>query len=158
MTVIAWDGKTLAADRLLLRGGTKTYGTKIFKIGNNFYGFAGNSDSCRQVQAYFQRLADGGDADWPDCQKSEDYCIVLEIETRLWNDADQDCTTKVFKHAKVYDKYPLGKLVEGGYHAIGSGDALALAAMHTGASAEQAVLAAIHHADGCGGTVDTLTL
>ena len=147
MTVIAFDGKTLAADRQWTRGDAKTYGTKIYKIGDSLYGFTGNGDKCIVLREFFTDLHAGKCPAWPDFQKSDEYVLAVEIKM-------QDCGYVAY----VYDQFPLPRPIEAKYHAIGSGGTAALAAMHTGASAEQAVLAAIHHVDGCGGTVDTLTL
>ncbi len=147
MTVIAWDGQTLAADRQWTRGDAKTYGTKIYKIGDSLYGFTGDADRCRVIREFFVNRSVGRCQMWPDFQKSDEYVITMEIKI-------QDFVYVAY----VYDRSTLPNRVEAKYHAIGCGGTAALAAMHTGASAGQAVLAAIHHADGCGGTVDTLTL
>ena len=43
MTVIAWDGKTLAADRQCSNNGTLESITKIFKIRGHLLGGSGNA-------------------------------------------------------------------------------------------------------------------
>jgi hypothetical protein len=57
MTVIAWDGKTLAADRQRTVYGTPTQVTKIFEInktgqGRIIFGVAGDSVECDRYVRY----------------------------------------------------------------------------------------------------------
>lgn len=56
MTVIAWDGKTLAADKRGTRGGLPVTVTKIKRIGDVIAGVAGNA---AHVGELFQWVAEG---------------------------------------------------------------------------------------------------
>lgn len=142
MTVIAWDGTTLAADRLGNDGGLPTTICKIRRIGANLVGISGTASYAVCV---FDWLAAGAQPEkLPACQiDKDDWCAVLEIRPDL----------TIWRYAmgavpfQVLDKR----------NAIGSGRDFAMVGMHLGYTAEQSVLLAIELDINCGNGVDTLT-
>ena len=145
MTVIAWDGKTLAADRLAMNGYIRAEATKIFKLSvyDSLVGLSGNYDSCMAVLDWLE----GGrkPTAWPAAaQSSEGWTRAIEIR--------RDGTVIYYER----HPFPLGFL-PAAFHAIGAGGECALGAMAMGATAQQAVEVACKFITGCGGGVDTLT-
>lgn len=141
MTVIAFDGRTLAADRRCTRGGTVYATRKIHRVGNLLIGLSGGSDFCVAFLEWFKagRPCDA----FPDTQKHDDYACALVIEGG-----------KAF----TYDRTPYPVEMLEPICAIGSGREVALGAMTAGASARDAVLAASRWMECCGNGVDELTL
>lgn len=141
MTVIAWDGKTLAADKRACRPGAHFTVTKLFRSGDRIVGFAGDAGRLGQFKAWFDAGADpekypkneGGQAS---------YFFAVRSDGRI----------------EKYEEtgYPI--IVEDKFFATGSGGDYATAAMHLGLDARQAVEVAIACDETCGGGVDTLTL
>ena len=146
MTVIAWDGKTLAADRLATSGGyIKGGATKIFRLDRgSLVGLSGGYDCC---MALFDWLCGPRNpADWPAAaQSSVEWARAMEI----WPG-----TGSVLFH----ERHPHALIIKMSYYAIGAGAECAVGAMAMGASAKQAVEIAIQFINCCGGDVDTLTL
>lgn len=141
MTVIVWDGKTLAADRLAERGGTISYKTKVFRQGRCLMGGAGDAGHVAGLIEWAKQGADP--AKYPPHPDDARYGCLLLIR------ADGS--------AWVYDGYAIPFEVEAPY-AIGSGRDAALAALHMGADAALAVTIAAKVETSVGGGVDTLTL
>ena len=140
MTVIAWDGKTLAADKRASSDGLILTVTKIRRVKGLLVGVAGNMSS---GVAMMNWLA-GRRKTFPTCQSSqEDWAQVLVIDgTRIL----------------TFEQTPIPVEFEDRFFAIGSGRAYALAAMHCGRSAREAIEIACQYDNGCGNGVDTLTL
>lgn len=141
MTVIVWDGITLAADRRVTFGTSISTTTKIHKISNMLVGGAGKSS---EVQACVQWVRDGMDrSQYPSIQK-EDPCSFLVIH------ADGAI--------HYYGKTPDPLIIEDTRFTIGSGSEYADAAMYLGKTAYEAVEVAIALDSGCGNGIDCLTL
>ena len=143
MTVIAWDGKTLAADK---RCGTQ-YPRKVTKIrrtrDGGLIGIAGWMDHGMALFEWFEAGADT--AKLPECQKSESKScelIVIKPNGTVWIIGDSGIPWQV----------------ENRCHAIGSGRDFAAAAMHLGYPASEAVEIACALTATCGDGIDTLTL
>lgn len=142
MTVIAWDGRTLAADKLATFGTTKHTTTKIFRVRDALVGYAGDADSGEEVLAWFR---DGADpAKFPAGQRGPDWAGLLVIRR-----GQPICR---------YERTPYPVMFHDTRFAVGSGREFALAAMHLGCSAKEAVQVAIELDSGCGHGIDTLTL
>lgn len=143
MTIIAWDGKTLAADRRATINGTVLSVTKIRKIGDSLVGCAGDLDV---AQTMFKWFEDGKDPQkFPECQKDKDkWASMLEISK----------DGKIFRYER--EAYPY--LVEEPFFAVGSGMDVALGALSMGGDAVKAVEIASKHLSCCGNGVDTLSL
>lgn len=140
MTVIAFDGKTLAADKAAVDCGTIRTLTKIRRgPGGDLLGAAGTAHITERLFVWYSA---GADPDkYPD---PEAKCSFLVVKT--------DGTTLLFDGGPFPDTY------EDGFIAIGSGRAFAMGAMAMGADAHRAVVIACHWAEGCGHGIDTLTL
>ena len=143
MTVIAWDGKTLAADKQFNSGGLRSTGTKIRRAGRDLVGCSGPVDASAALIRWYQ---DGAKKDeFPSCQKDKDRWGLLVVVTHE-------------KRIFCWEQEPVAFEIEDKKVAFGSGRDYALAAMEMGASSEQAVLLASKFECGCGNGVDTLTL
>jgi hypothetical protein len=143
MTVIAWDGKTLAADRMGDAGGLRRSVTKIRRFDGGLFGSSGSASRGAEVFAW---IAGGADpARVPAFQVStEEYesVMVVRNDGTVW----------------LYACSPYPFRMEDPFHAIGSGRDFAMAAMWLGYPAEQAVHVASQFCSGCGMGVDTLEL
>lgn len=140
MTVIAWDGKTLAADKLGNYSGLSRTVTKIHRIGDLLMGVSGNAWVANEVFTWVER---GRKPEaFPACQRDkDDWSMTLIIEAR---------------RVLLYERSPYPTRIADGTCAIGSGRDFALAAMHMGADARRAVEVATHFCPDCGLGVDTL--
>lgn len=141
MTVIAWDGKTLAADSQSSFGNLPTYGEqKIFRITNNgrtiLFGATGRGADCVTVRRWLE-----GSRDKPDQVKDTFCAMAITEDRRIWQMMDD------FVWAHVNKKF----------YACGSGVDYALGAMAHGATAEQAVRIACSLDVYCGGEIRRLT-
>ena len=142
MTVIAWDGKTLAADKRMVSAGLILTTTKIRRIGGLLVGAAGNISSTAELMAWVDRGRNP--VDWPTCQKDkEDWAGLLVIDGR-----------RILR----YEQSPFPCELEDRVVAAGSGRDFAIAAMHCGKTAREAVELACLLENGCGNGVDVLEL
>lgn len=143
MTVIAFDGVTLAADKMISNGQTQSKTTKIFKHEDELLGLTGDISVGMEVLAWY--LAGHVVKDYP-------------VSNRK---LDEGCTLIVIKPGPLVLKYessPHAFVIEGAFQAFGCGDLAALAAMEMGAKAPRAVEVACKLASHCGMGIDTLTL
>lgn len=143
MTTICWDGTTLAADKRSTIGSLYRTTTKIYRVGSSLVGYAGSGAQCSEMLAW----ARGGFRKnrFPDMQRDADSSITLLV-------IRQNGVIQAYEHTPFAIEY------EDKQFAIGSGRDFALAAMHLGKSAEEAVLLAAEFDPGTGNGVDTLTL
>lgn len=144
MTVIAWDGKSLAGDkRAVVGGGLIRTTTKIFSVlhGLALAGYAGDADAGEEMLAWFE---DGYQpAKFPASQRDRDNwsgLLVVWGDGRIWK----------FERSPYPIKFPPQ------HFAIGSGRDFALMAMHLGKTAREAVKLASIFDSGCGNGVDEL--
>lgn len=142
MTVIAFDGKVLAADRMVTMGGTITESTKIRKddLGNVF-AHAG-------ALCYFLPLIDwykngANPKDYP-VEKGDEYHSIFIV----WDGSQ----------FKTYHDSPYPCYFERNQLAWGRGDEIALGAMLAGATAIRAVEIAAKVCNTCGCGVDYMAL
>lgn len=145
MTIIVWDGKTLAADKQTNDGGQKIKCTKIFRWKGHLIGGSGTAVL---NEAMFQWFKDGADhASFPDyiTVDSDDDCHMIVITPK----------GKILNYEN--NSYPMD-YSENKVFAIGCGAPYAYAAMSMGADAKRAVEIAIEHDANCGMGIDTLTL
>ena len=142
MTVLAWDGKTLAADRLMSHGQTKQSCTKIFRWEDSLLGVCGDLSTGMEMLYWFQHGAIP--ADFPPANRSlTDGASLIVVDAG---------------GVRKYESSPHPFIVEGGFCAFGSGDECALVAMACGRDAIKAVEMAISFNATCGNGVDSLTL
>lgn len=140
MTVIAWDGKTLAADKQTTDAGLRLKTTKIFKFGNLLVGGCGDTARIVEMREWIENGCKKEDL--PAFQRdAATFAPMLVIDNgrccQYWNG-----------HLPIW--------IEDGFAAIGSGRDFALAAMYLGKTAREAVEIACHFETGCGNGVDVL--
>lgn len=142
MSVIAWDGKCLAADKRATLGTLIRTTTKIFHLVYALAAYAGDADAGEEVFAWFK---DGADpSKFPASQRDKDTWAGLLI---VWPDGG------LWKYERT--PYPLKFPPQ--QFAIGSGRDFALDAMHCGKTAAEAVEVACVFDSGCGNGMDVLT-
>lgn len=140
MTVIAWDGKTLAADKRA-SGGTITVVTKIRRGKDGMLlGASGSGSIAREMMAWAEAGEDA--SKWPtSADKDEGSLIVIDRSG-----------------IRVYYARPFPMRPEGPHFAMGSGEPYAMAAMYLGCDARHAVEVACALHESCGNGIDTLEL
>lgn len=152
MTVVAWDGRTLAADKRAVNAGMQRTVTKVRKLPiattdhrPAHYVLVAGSGSFDQVMLMTEWVRAGEDpATFPASQRDKDAyaSMVIIDENRVY----------------VIEQLPVRFRVEDQLYAMGSGRDFAMMAMHLGKSAAEAVeLAALYQTD-CGNGVDAVTL
>ena len=142
MTCIAWDGKTLAADKMTCSVGYGYTVTKIHRLkGGAIVGFSGDGDGAMALLAWLDSPRD--DSAYPPGQKDNDTCALV-----------------ITPNGSVlsYGKTPFPQRIECQRYAMGHGRDFALAAMHLGKSAREAVEVACALDVFCGNGIDTLEL
>jgi hypothetical protein len=143
MTVIAWDGKTLAADKQATTSGLMRKVTKIRRINGRLFAVSGDWD---RGQLMFDWAEQGMKReDWPEFQKKDDEwvgMVMIDEQGKAWK----------------FERAPIPYLIEDPTFAMGSGRDYAYAAMHMGADAANAVLVACAFESGCGLGVDVMRI
>lgn len=142
MSVIAWDGQVLAADKRACLGTLVRTTTKVFQVGEALCGYAGDADAGEEVLAWFRAGHDP--ANFPASQRDRDSWAGLLV---VWPDG----------HLWKFERTPYPLRFPPQQFAIGSGRDFALAAMHLGRTAREAVEVACVFDSGCGNGVDMLT-
>lgn len=136
MTVIAWDGHTIAADRMAVIGERRARVRKLTPLPDGVAAVCGDHhEGLLLVQWYL----DGADpSKWPKFQDEEYTTLVIARSSGV----------------VVYGKLPVANVVRQKF-AWGSGSEVAMGAMYMGATAVQAVRAAISVNVYCGLGVDS---
>ena len=142
MTVVAWDGKTLAADK---RASSCGYGYTVTKVhrlrDGSIAAFAGDGDGAMALLAWLD--AARNPAAYPEAQKENDTCaLVINQNGVAWS----------------YGKTAYPQRIESVPYAFGHGRDFALAALHLGKTAREAVEVACALDLTCGNGIDSLTL
>lgn len=142
MTCIAWDGKTLAADKRATQAGLARKVTKIqaHKEGRELLAVTGNWGVAAEIRAWY---VDGAHPD------------------RFPESAREDCASLVVVSGTGILQYNAGPYpipLEDSFTAFGSGRDFAIAAMALGLCAVEAVELACRFETGCGDGVDRLEL
>ena len=146
MTVIAWDGTTLAADRQMTTAGYKQSITKIFRLWDGR--LVGAAGAVHVIQAFVEWMRNKDTV--PACiQPNRDEKIIASGLEILPD--------------KTIHRYFIGisltpVIIKDKYIAIGSGCEYAVGAMAAGASAAEAVIITNQHCNTCGMGVDALPL
>lgn len=119
MTVIAWDGKTLAADKQRNYMGTISRCTKIRRLASGeVAAIAGNEATGLVLIDWYVRGSNP--AEWPEAQKTDDWArLVIASKAGL----------------KYYEKQPIAIESQEPFFAFGTGMDVALGAMAMGATA-----------------------
>ena len=140
MTIIAWDGKTLAADRRVCYNDEIFVTTKIFKNNLGIFGVAGEGVFCYEVLSWIKK--NRVIKNWPKKLNKEDFAVILFITNK--------------KEILFYADCPLCDKLEVPFVAIGSGAQYARAAMFLGKTAKEAVEVACMFDPYCGNGIDYL--
>ena len=142
MTVIAWDGKTLAADKLACRGSIIEITTKLYEgRGGYALSFAGEAPKGMAMVKWFN---DGAKPEeWPKFQKDDDFVTLV-------------CASR--EEVVVYFDQPEPLSFDNKFNAWGAGSPYAIGAMAAGKSAREAVEIANNHCCDCGMGVDSVEL
>lgn len=142
MTIIAWDGRVLAADKMSSSGGFIRKVTKIYVVPEGIVGFCGSGVAARAMLEWFRN---GRKADlWPKIQGSDKdaYSLFVDWSGRHW----------------TYEDWPHPIPQENSWDAIGSGRDYAAAMLHTGQGAVRAVQVASDLCIDCGMGYDVIVL
>ena len=144
MTVIAWDGKTLAADKRMTAGWvTSPIVKKIRRSNGELIAATGNASIAVQL---FDWHSKGCDPDtWPECNKdpakdSITHLIVINEKTGI----------------RKYESSGYPVCIENKFMAWGNGHEAAMAVLHLGFDAKKAVEVTSEIIQGVGNGVDTL--
>jgi ATP-dependent protease HslVU (ClpYQ) peptidase subunit len=144
MTVIAWDGSTLAADKRAGTGAPRTV-TKIRRAPNgNLIGASGTVQGDAELMAWYERGADP--EQFPQSQRVDATASQLVVVDRETRRVLHFCTT------------PYPAVFEDQHFACGSGRDFALMAMRLGYDARGAVELTCELCAECGNGIDMLTL
>jgi hypothetical protein len=143
MTVIAWDGHTLAADKRGSGGNSILTTTKIFRVKGCLVGYTGQLVFGQQMLAWFE--AGENIPDFPPSQRDKDDWSLLLV-------------VRPSGKLQLYERVPYPVTYEDKLFAVGSGADYALAAMHCGKTAAEAVELTSRLDSSCGNGVDILSL
>lgn len=162
MSCIAWDGKTLAADCQLTSAGLRRMVNKIHQIGEAafrvLFGAAGEYPAALALENW---VREGRDKDrFP-------YSLVLDkdgqpnarllvISFDLLRNVDTG-ELEVAPRLQLFEGCPYPALLLNNHFAMGSGRDYAMAAMHLGKTAREAVAVACHFDVYCGGGIDSIS-
>lgn len=144
MTVIAWDGKRLAADKQSTNAGYASKVTKIYRVPGGLVGFAGSPFHAAALLEWF--LEGRKPEAWPKPYDPESFADAIFVTT----------DGRVYEYCGSRGPYP--ELNESPFGAWGCGRDYALAAIHLGHDARQAVEVACALDTRCGQGVDVLEL
>ena len=142
MTVVAWDGTTLAADKMTSFGGLHGTTTKVYRIRDMLVSGCGMT---ALIQEMVQWVENGCIPEqFPPQQRDPKECVSLLV---------------VRKGGLVhqYESTPYPLVLHNRQWAIGSGRDFAMAAMYLGKTAREAVEIASVLCNDCGNGVDELT-
>lgn len=138
MTVIAWDGTILAADKLQVCGEMRRTVSKLERIDDLLVAATGFGWAAREMIEWVRRGR--SPEDFPACQRDKDTWATLTVIE------DRRCL--------LYERSPYPTKLEDRIFADGAGRDFALAAMYLGRTAVQAVDIAIVLCPDCGNGVD----
>ena len=142
MTVIAWDGKTLAADRMAVWSGMQATVSKIRRIETGeILAWSGSQDCGLILADWYECGADP--TKWPDFQKDKDDWTRLIIARK--------------DGIHCYEQHLIPLRFDNLFLAWGSGRDYAMGAMAMGADAIKAVQIASQFDTGCGNGVEHFT-
>lgn len=143
MTVIAWDGFTLAADKRMTQGGGISRPlTKIIRApGGALIGITGGLDVALEMRHWY--LAGAEPSAFPAKAREDVSTLIVVLPSKeIW----------------TWASGPFGARIEAERAAFGSGRDYAEAAMYLGRSAKEAVEVACVFQSDCGNGVDVLEL
>lgn len=143
ISVVAWDGKTLAADKQATCAGLRFKTTKIRRLSTGeVLAWTGGIEYGAMIAQWYELGADP--EKWPKFQADKENWSRLIVATA--------------SGVRVYEQQPIAFVVEDEFQAWGAGRDFALGAMWMGASARQAVEITCRFSTDCGCGVDVVEL
>jgi len=146
MTIIAWDGKTLAADKLSTRQDLKQSVTKIFRLKDgSVVGISGEMSTGLMLVDWLDKPIHDENS-YPDNKLPDRGCRAIMVH--ITNDK------------QIYEYSEMSKpiLINDEHYTLGTGQEYAMAAMACGKNAYEACLITCSLSASCGMGIDTLTL
>lgn len=140
MSVVAWDGKVIAADRQGTIAEMRVVSSKMRRTAEAVLAWTGNQECGLALADWYERGA-SKDA-WPKFQDDMDRWTRLIV-------ADMH-------GIRYYEQEPVPQYVQQPFIAFGSGRDFAMGAMAMGASAERAVQVASEFCVSCGMGVEVM--
>lgn len=138
MSIVAWDGRSMAADKLCVSADMRTTSTKLVRLQSGvLLAWVGESGGGKALLDWY--LGGGMRDKWPDAQKTENWTRLIVAENG---------------YVSFYEREPFSQRVEESFMAWGSGRDFAMGAMAMGASAKEAVEVASRFSTTCGNGVD----
>lgn len=144
MTIIVWDGETLAADKQATTNDLVRKVTKIRRIRGHLVGVSGDWDRGQEVFDWFEKGAEP--EKMPAFQKVTDDFVGMLVITP---------DKRVLKYERSHVPMDFS---EEDWFCMGSGRDYAYGALYMGADAASAVMAACAFSPSCGEGVDILRL
>lgn len=148
MSIVAWDGKSIATDRLATNSEMRMEAAKSRRLSSGIVlAWTGDISSGMAMAEWFERkLSANGEGvpAFPGCQGDKDRWARLIVASR------EGCF--------FYEQEPIEVPVLGKFMAWGSGRDYAMGAMAMGASAKEAVEVASRFCVSCGFGVDVYDL
>lgn len=142
MSVVVWDGRTLATDRLAQCAGHGFSVTKSHQLENGeVVAWTGTQQSGHLIAEWYEKGADP--AQWPAFQLGEDWSRLIILHT-----------SRVLARLGCYEKLAFEEPIEEPFFAFGAGRDLALGALAMGADAVTAVRIACQFCIDCGAGID----
>ena len=144
MSVIVWDGRSLAADKRATNGTLRSVTTKIWRVRGHLLGYTGDACEGEDLVAWFTAGA-----------------LPEAFPAHLRNDSQHWARLLVItpqRQILTYERGPHPVKFQDDFFAAGSGRDFALAAMYLGNNAEMAVAVASHFDTACGDGIDVLHL
>jgi ATP-dependent protease HslVU (ClpYQ) peptidase subunit len=142
VTVLAWDGRNLAADKQSTADNLRRTVTKIHVVPEGIVGFCGSTVAAAALLQWFR----GGrrQGEYPDIQRSDKdaYALFIDWTGQSWS----------------YEDHPYPIKNEDDLSAMGSGRDFAITALHLGHNAMKAVEVACQLTNCCGMGMDVLNL
>lgn len=148
MTVIVWDGTTLATDKQATQSELPRTVTKSRIIRGHLCAAAGDWDLAQEMFVWFNKGAKPNDIP-PFFRSKEDWVAFIAITP----------DKRVLKYER--SPYPIDfteTVKKDGWFVFGSGRDFAIGALAMGASPEEAVMVANAYCTSCGNGVDVLQL
>lgn len=142
MTVLAWDGKALAADRLACCGMQKATVTKIARAGDELIGICGSLSTGNELREWYLNGANPDYFPSAGLEDEDSELIVVKTDGTVW----------------VYNGSATPFQIEDPVCAFGAGAQAAWGALLCGVSAERAVEIASQINISCGNGLDVLVL
>ena len=141
MSVVAWDGRFIAADKQATNSGLRIKTTKMRKLNSGeITAWTGDQDSGLALARWYE--AGASHEKWPDFQKDKENWTRLIVAGP--------------RGVVFFEQQPEPQVVEEPFMAWGSGRDFAMGALAHGATAEEAVIITCRFCITCGLGVDVI--